>query len=139
MTPLPPYFMCGISSYTFSEDTDEVSVLYSFSINSILGYFLICLLCWHTFMMFTSLGHVVPSISFQSLDLMSLALLPGGSMVKNLPASAGNTGSVPGLGRSPGGGNGNPLQYSYLRNPMNRGTWWATVHGVTKSLTQLSD
>ena len=46
-------------------------------------------------------------------------------MVKNLPANAGDAGSIPGSGRSPGGGNGNPLQYSYLENPMDRGTWWA--------------
>ena len=59
---------------------------------------------------------------------------PSGSMVKNLPANAGDTGSVPGLGRSPGEGNGNPLQYSCLGNPMDRGAWQATVHGVTKEL-----
>ena len=53
--------------------------------------------------------------------------------VKNSPANEGDTGSIPGLGRSPGEGNGNPLQYSYLGNPMDRGAWWATVHGVTKS------
>ena len=56
--------------------------------------------------------------------------------VKNLPADTGDAGgsdSVPGLGRSPGGGNGNPLQYSCLENPMDRGTWWATVYRVTKS------
>ena len=61
---------------------------------------------------------------------------PGGAMVKNLSADAGNTrdvGSIPGLGRSPGEGNGNPLQYSCLENHMDRGAWWATVHGVTKS------
>ena len=57
--------------------------------------------------------------------------------IKNLPANAGDLGSIPGLGRSPGGGHGNPLQYSCLENPMDRGTWWATVHGVTKSRTQL--
>ena len=59
-----------------------------------------------------------------------------------LPANAGDTGDVgmiPGSGRSPGGGNGNPLQYSYLENPMDRGAWWATVHGVAKSRTRLSD
>ena len=53
---------------------------------------------------------------------------PGGSVLKNLPASAGDAGdlgSIPGLGRSPGGGNGNPLQYSCLKNPMGRGAWWA--------------
>ena len=60
--------------------------------------------------------------------------------VKNLPAMqetaccAGNVGSIPGSGRSPGEGNGNPLQYSCLRNPMNGGAWQATVHGVAKEL-----
>ena len=53
-------------------------------------------------------------------------------MVKNLPANARDAGSVPGLGRSPGGANGNPLQYSYLGNLMNRGAWQATVHEVAK-------
>ena len=54
---------------------------------------------------------------------------PGGAVVKNPPASAGDTGSIPGLGRNPGEGHGNPLQYSCLENPMNRGAWWAAVHG----------
>ena len=53
--------------------------------------------------------------------------------------SAGDVGSTPGSGRSPGEGNGNPLQYSCLENPMDRGAWWAMVHGVTKSWPQLSD
>ena len=53
--------------------------------------------------------------------------------------SAGDLGSIPGSGRSPGEGNGNPLQYSCLENPMDGGAWWATAHGVTKSQTQLSD
>ena len=60
-------------------------------------------------------------------------------MVKNLPANAGNVrdkGSNPGLGRSPGEGNGNPLQYSGLENPMDRGAWWTTVHEMTKSWTK---
>ena len=52
---------------------------------------------------------------------------PGGSVVKNPPASAGDVNSIPGLGRSPGEGNGNSLQYSCLENPLDRGTWWATV------------
>ena len=59
---------------------------------------------------------------------------PGGLVVKNLPANAGDAGSTPGLGRSPGEGNGNPLQCSCLGNPMDRGAWWATVHGVVKEL-----
>ena len=57
-------------------------------------------------------------------------------VVKNLPANAEdirNTGSIPGSGRSPGGGHGSPLQYSCLENPMNRGAWLATVHGVAES------
>ena len=62
---------------------------------------------------------------------------PGGTVVKNLLASAGDVGSIPGLGRFPGGGKGNPLQYSCLENPMDRGAWWATVHGVATSWTQL--
>ena len=64
---------------------------------------------------------------------------PGVSMVKNLPVNAGDTGSIPGLGRSPGGGHGNPLQYAYPENSIDRGAWWATVHGVTKSWTGLRD
>ena len=67
---------------------------------------------------------------------------PGGTMVENPPANAGDAthvGPITGLASSPGGGHGNPLQYSCLRNPMDRGGWWATVHGVTKSRTQLSD
>ena len=61
---------------------------------------------------------------------------PGVSMVKNLPASAGDVGSILGWGRSAGGGNGSPLQYSCLENPIDRGAWWATVHGVAKSRTR---
>ena len=64
---------------------------------------------------------------------------PGGAVVKNPPASAGDAGSIPGSGRSPGGGNGDPFRYSCLENPMDRGPWWAAVHGVAKSWTQLSD
>ena len=60
-------------------------------------------------------------------------------MVKNAPANTGDTGSIPGSDRLPGGGHGNPLQYSCLGNPVDRGAWWATAHGVTKSQTRLSD
>ena len=64
---------------------------------------------------------------------------PGGSEVKASASNAGDPGSIPGLGRSPGEGNGNPLQYSCLEDPMDGGAWWSTVHGVAKSQTQLSD
>ena len=59
---------------------------------------------------------------------------PGGSVVKNLPANAGDMDLIPGLGRSPGEGNGNLLQYFCLGNSMDRGAWQATVHRVTKEL-----
>ena len=64
---------------------------------------------------------------------------PHSSVGKETACNAGDLGSIPGLGRSPGEGNGNPLQYSCLENPMDRGAWWATVHGVAKSQTRLSD
>ena len=57
-----------------------------------------------------------------------------GPVVKNPPANAGGPGLIPGLGRSPGKGDGNPLQYSCPGNPMDRGAWWATVHGVAQEL-----
>ena len=68
-----------------------------------------------------------------------LSCFPGGSDGKASACNVGDRGSIPGLGRSPGDGNGNPLQYSCSENFMDRGVWWATVHGVAKSRTQLSD
>jgi len=59
---------------------------------------------------------------------------PGGSVIKNPPPNAGNVSLTPGMGRSSGEGNGNLLQYSCLGNPMDRGAWWTTVHGVAKEL-----
>ena len=64
---------------------------------------------------------------------------PGGSEVKASASNAGDLGLIPGSGRSPGEGNGNPLQYSFLGNPMDRGAWQAIVHRVAKSQTRLSD
>ena len=66
---------------------------------------------------------------------------PGGASGKESPCQCRrqrDEGSIPGLGRFPGEGNGSPLQYSFLENPMDRGAWWATVHGVDKSWTRLS-
>ena len=64
---------------------------------------------------------------------------PGGSDSRESACSVGDPGSIPGVGRSPGEENGNPLQYSCLGNPTERGAWWATVPEVTKSQTQLND
>ena len=67
--------------------------------------------------------------------MVSIPGFPGDSMVKNPPANAGDTGSIPGWGRSPEQGNGNPLQYYCLENPMNRRAWEAAVHGLAESQT----
>ena len=64
---------------------------------------------------------------------------PGGTEVKASACNLGDLGSIPGSGRSPGEGNGNPLQYACLENPMHGGAWWTTVHGVAKSRTRLND
>ena len=64
---------------------------------------------------------------------------PGDSNSKESVYKTGDLGSIPGSGKSPGEGNGNPLQYSYLENPMDRGAWWATDYRVAKSWTRLSD
>ena len=68
------------------------------------------------------------------MNAISLKGFPDGSAVKNLPASAGDAGLIPGSGRCPGRENGNPLQYSRLGNPMDRGAWQAAVPGVTEEL-----
>ena len=83
--------------------------------------------CWEYKRIFRS--------SNKALGVSQVALV-----VKNQPASAGDIGDmglIPGLGRPPGGGHGNPLQYSCLENPMDRGAWWVPVHGVTKNQTLL--
>ena len=83
---------------------------------------------------FSTLHHLVGTYYAQGMGF------PSGSAVKNPPANAGDTSLIPGLERSPGGGNGNPLQYSCLKNPtMDRGAWQAIVHRVAKSQTQLRD
>jgi len=93
------------------------------------------LVCW----VFRPLGSILfygkcwkCDITLQGRLISSLAF-PGGSVVKSPPANAGDAGLIPGSGRSPREGNGNPLQYSCLGNPIDRGAWWATVHGVAKN------
>ena len=79
------------------------------------------------------------SFGWISSSLLAKMVFPGGSKSKESACSAGDPCSIPGLGRSPGEGNGYLLQYSCLGNPMGRGAWWATVHGVAKSWTWLND
>ena len=83
------------------------------------------------------------AVVINNLSLRGMKQQKGGfpcdSDGKESACHAGELGSIPGLGRCPGGGHGNPLQYSCLENPMDRGAWWATVHGVTKSRMRLSD
>ena len=76
---------------------------------------------------------------FIHLNYKNCDPVPGGSEVKASACNAADLGLIPGSGRSPGEGSGNPLQYSCLENPMGGGAWWATVHRVAKSGTQLSD
>ena len=80
----------------------------------------------------------------QTVDMLQLALVketdfPHSSVGKESACDTRDPGLIPGLGRSPGGGNGNPLQYSCLGNPMDTGAWLAIIHGVAKSRTRLSD
>ena len=82
--------------------------------------------------------HSKNSLTCEMVANKSYPGFPGGSVVKNMPANAGgirDTGLIPGSGRSPGEGNGNPLQYSCLENPMDRGAWWTSLHRVAKSWT----
>ena len=74
------------------------------------------------------------SEKLNNMSQRSHAGFSGGSVVRNPPANAGDPGSIPGLGRPPGEGNGNPLQYSCLGNPTDRGAWRAAVHGAAKEL-----
>ena len=78
-------------------------------------------------------------VCFKKKNLIVLLGFPGGSEINNLPANSGDKGLIPGLGMSPREGNGNPLQYSCLGNPMDRGAWWATVHGVTELTYQINN
>ena len=84
---------------------------------------------------FTIFLHYLPNQTSQEAEERGLLF----SRPLAVPPDAGDLGSICGSGRSPGEGNGCPLQYSYLENPMDGGAWWATVHGVTESRTRLSD
>ena len=97
----------------------------------------------HSFLFYILLKRVLSTYCLLSQDFSECYIerrgFPGDSDGKASACNAGDPGSIPGLGRSPGEGNGNPLQYSYLENPMDGGACWATVYWVAKSGTQLSD
>ena len=83
-----------------------------------------------------NIGHIAKILAIYQKPYIQLST---GSEVKESAYNVGDLGSIPGSGRSPGEGKGNPLQYSCLENPMDGGAWWATVHRVAKSRTRLSD
>ena len=90
--------------------------------------------------MFSSRSFIVSGLMFRSLiHFEFIFVFPDGSEVTMSACNVGDLGSIPGSGRSPGEGNGNPLQYSCLENPMDGGAWWATVYAVAKRRTQLSN
>ena len=91
---------------------------------------------WATSLHFISLHQ---DKKIQITKIMKERSFPGGSVGRESTCNAGDPSSTPGWGRSPGEGNGNPLQYSCLKNPKDRGAWWAMVHRVAKSQTQLSN
>ena len=97
--------------------------------------------CLFEIMPMENIKPIIQAKESRSLNLSLFYIpqgFPGGSDSKVSSRNAGDLGSIPGLGRSPGEGNGNPLQYSCLENSMDGGAWWATVHGVAKSQTRLS-
>ena len=112
-----------------------------------MGFFICLFVCfflflaWGILVPWPGIKPVSPAVEVQSSNYWitrEFPVLQVVLVVKNSPASAGDIsdpGSIPVLGRSPGEGNGNPLQYSCLENPMDRGAWWAIAHGVTKSQT----
>ena len=135
--------------FAFSIDTLKILIIVIFNsliISQSVSYLslvLILALSLHTifshcffFRVSCSLLKVRCDVLGNKLGQKAFGGFPGSSVVKNPPANAGDSGdacSIPGLERSPGGGNGNLLQYSYLENVMDRGAWRATVHGVAKS------
>ena len=94
--------------------------------------------CCYTVFSINQMRKLEPRVASGQEVIPTYTGFPGGSGVKNLPTMQETLGSIPGSGRSPGGGNGHLLRYSCLDNPMDRGAWQAMVHWITKSRTQLS-
>ena len=127
----------------FSSKSFIVSGLTFRSLNYFDFIFVCVLQCLISFFFFTCNCPVFPAPCIEETIFSPLYLIyscfPGSSDGKNSACNAGDPGLIPGSGRSPGEGNGNPLQYYCLENLMGSGAWWATVHGVAKSQTRLSD
>ena len=106
-------------------------------------FFLVLMYLSDNFLLNNTTNNIFNYVSIYYILIYACVFLymgfPGGSAVRNLPANSGDAGSIPGSGRSPGEGNGKLLQYSCLENSMDREAWQATVHGVSKSQTRLSD
>ena len=102
-------------------------------------FFLVLMYLSDNFLLNNTTNNIFNYVSIYYILIYACVFLymgfPGGSAVGNLPANSGDAGSIPGSGRSPGEGNGKLLQYSCLGNPMDRGAWQATVHGLTNSQT----
>ena len=102
-------------------------------------FFLVLMYLSDNFLLNNTTNNIFNYVSIYYILIYACVFLymgfPGGSAVRNLPANSGDAGSIPGSGRSPGEGNGKLLQYSCLGNPMDRGAWQATVHGLTNSQT----
>ena len=94
---------------------------------------------YHSWFIHSSVDRLFDHLHFLAVRNKVAKGFPGSSKGKESACNEGELGSIPGLGRSPGEGNGNPLQYSCLEDPMDGGAWQATVHGVTKSWTRLND
>ena len=122
--------------FTLRADTRRHSL---FSLNRDSNFSLILFMFANDGERTTVIDFRVPNIFLCKCSNVQVWALPGGSDSKELPYNVGDLGSIPGLGRSPGEGNGNPLQYSCLEDFMDRGAWWARVHGITKNQTWLSD
>ena len=133
------------TKWKLSHGNFSISLVYNhenFCLNLVFFFFSFPLVQWPVF----QLKQISPSLLFMPLCsvflgniLFLISLHPGVSDSKESACDAGEPGSIPGSGRSPGDRNGNPLWYSCLGNPMNRGPWQATVCGFTKNWTQLSD
>ena len=99
----------------------------------------LCVSFWLISIVMSLNSFIFPYIISNLCYFYPVWVFPIDSVVKNPLTNAGDAGSIPGSGRPPGGGNGNPLQYSWLGNPVDRGAWWATVHGVSKNQIWLNN